>query len=808
VDEHTLRVLEFDKVIDRLANHTSFPAGRELALALTPVTGRSEVVRRQRITAEARRLREKQSRLGLGGVRDVRAPVDKSARGGVLQPQELLDVASTLAAAGTLRSAITRLGDEAPLLAALAREFEPLPELVAEVERSIDQRAEITDAASPALAALRRNARIAHDRLQTRLQEILHSTHHREAIQEPIVTLRDGRYVIPVKADQRGALRGIVHDVSSSGATVFVEPLSVVDLGNEWRELQLEEEREVQRVLRELSALVGENAEAIAETVAGLAELDLALAKAHLAEELDAWELPASDAEQRWIGEAGGELHLLNARHPLLHGDVVPITVTAGDSYSALLITGPNTGGKTVALKTAGLLSLMALAGLPVPADAASKVPMFSSIFVDIGDEQSIEQSLSTFSSHMRNIIHILSSAQRDSLVLLDELAAGTDPVEGSALARAILSRLLEIGCLVIATTHHGELKAFAHSTPGITNASVEFDMETLRPTYHLTIGLPGGSNALTIAERLGLPREIITAARGFVAPDVAQVESMLSDIRRERDEAVAAREAQVRATGEAEEARSLAEQKLAEVEERLDELVERTSTELERDAEAVRELLVQAESAIERGRARRAAERLQKALERRKQIEARRPPSRPRPQRAPMAAGPRPEEIEPGDLVWIAGYDRYGEALSAPDERGEVEVHLGPLRGRVRLEQVERVQRPKHGEGQGSLRQGSGQAGVKGQEAAAAQPLVETPPPELEVRGQTVDEALPTIDQYLDRAYLARLPWVRIIHGRGTGTLRRQVRDLLAKHPLVHSYESGKLEEGGEGVTVVHLTE
>jgi DNA mismatch repair protein MutS2 len=799
VDEHTLRVLEFDKVIERLARHTDFPVGRELALALKPSTQRDEVVRRQRITAEARRLREIQPRVGLGGVRDVRGPVDKAARGAVLQPQELLDIASTLSAAGGLRSAIGRVADEVPLLAALAREFEPMPELVAEIDRSIDQRAEVTDAASPALAALRRNVRVSHDRLQTRLQEILRSPQYREAIQEPIVTLRDGRYVIPIKADQRGQVRGIVHDVSSSGATVFMEPLSIVELGNEWRELQLEEEREVQRVLRELSGMAGESAEAIADTVAGLAELDLALAKAHLAEELDAWELPIAGAEQRWLVEAGGELHLLNARHPLLHGEVVPITVTAGGAYSALLITGPNTGGKTVALKTAGLLSLMALAGLPVPADAGSTVPVFASVYVDVGDEQSIEQSLSTFSSHMRNIIAILRSARRESLVLLDELAAGTDPVEGSALARAILSRLLEIGCLVVATTHHGELKAFAHTTPGITNASVEFDLETLRPTYHLTIGLPGGSNALTIAERLGLPREIIAAARGFVAPDAAQVESLLSDIRRERDEAVVAREAQERATGEAEEARSLAEDRLAEVETRLDEMVEHTTAELERDAKAVRDLLVQAESDIERGRARRAAERLAKALERRKQIEEKRPPSRPKPpKRAPEHAGPRPEEIEAGDLVWIAGYDRYGEALSAPDERGEVEIHLGPLRGRVRLEQVERVQRPKHGE----------QPSTQPTGIAGTQPPVETPPPELEVRGQTVDEALPTIDQYLDRAYLARLPWVRIIHGRGTGTLRRQVRDLLAKHPLVQSYETGKPAEGGEGVTVVHLAE
>jgi DNA mismatch repair protein MutS2 len=445
----------------------------------------------------------------------------------------------------------------------------------------------------------------------------------------------------------------------------------------------------------------------------------------------------------------------------------------------------------------------MALAGLPVPADAASTVPVFASVYADIGDEQSIEQSLSTFSSHMTQIIHILREARRDSLVLLDELAAGTDPVEGSALARAILSRLLEIGCVVIATTHHGELKAFAHTTPGITNASVDFDLETLRPTYHLTIGLPGGSNALTIAERLGLPAAIVASARGFVAPDQAQVESLLSDIRRERDEAVAARAAQEQATSEAEQARAEAEARLVEVEERLDRLVERTTADLERDAEAVRQLLLQAESAIERGRVRRAAERLQKALERRQQVETKRPPRPPKPKRAAHAGGPAPEEIEAGDLVWIRGYDRYGEALGAPDERGEVELHLGPLRGRVRLEQVERVQRPKHAEGHGPGAKGHAPEGELRAVLAPASVA-----PELEIRGQTVDEALPGIDQYLDRAYRASLPWVRIVHGKGTGMLRRQVRDLLSKHPLVRSYEAGKPQEGGDGVTVVHLVE
>jgi DNA mismatch repair protein MutS2 len=807
MDEHTLRVLEFDKVLARLARNTSFSAGRELALALEPASEREEVVRRQRLTAEARRLRDLQPRVGLGGVHDVRPQADKAARGGALLPSELLDIASTLASAGELRSSIVRFRDEMPLLASLSHETEPLPELVAEINRCIDQHGEVTDAASPVLGAIRRNVRISHDRLNDRLQEFLHSSRYRDAIQEPLVTLRDGRYVIPVKADQRGKVRGIVHDVSASGATVFLEPLSVVELGNTWRELQLEEEREVDRVLRELAGLVGESADGIIDTVAALADLDLALAKAGLAEDLGSPELPHEGEAQPWIVEATGQLHLINARHPLLTGEVVPVSMTVGGGCTALLITGPNTGGKTVALKTAGLLTLMVQAGLPVPADAASTVPVFASIRADIGDEQSIEQSLSTFSSHMTQIIDVVGSARRETLVLLDELAAGTDPVEGSALARAILGRLLEIGCLVIATTHHGELKAFAHTTDGITNASVDFDPETLRPTYHLSIGLPGRSNAITIAERLGLPLDLIQAARAAVDPDQAQVETLLTDIRRERDEAAAERLAQERVRieteetrAQAEETRAQAEQRLAEVEERLDQMVERTTAELEHDAAAVRHLLTQAEEAAERGRAKRAAERLAKALERKKQSEEKRPPKRPKPKKkkAPPSGGPAPEEIQVGDLVWIQGYDRYGEALSPPDDRGEVEVHLGTLRGRVRLDQVERVQRPKHK---------SEPAPVANAQSAAIPPS-EAPPLELEMRGQTVDEAIPTVDQYLDRAYRARLPWVRIIHGKGTGTLRSQVRDLLAKHPLVRTYEAGKREEGGEGVTVVHLAE
>ncbi|MEX0785776.1 MAG: endonuclease MutS2, partial [Dehalococcoidia bacterium] len=368
MDEHTLRVLEFDKVIARLAENTSFSAGRELALALQPSTDRDEVVRRQRITSEARRLRDIQPRVGLGGAHEVRPQADKAARGGVLLTAELLDVAATLESAGNLRGTIRRVADELPMLAGIADGIEPLPELVAEINRSIDQRGEVTDAASPALASLRRNVRVSHDRLNDRLQSLLNSPQYRDAIQEPIITQRDGRYVIPVKAEQRGQLRGIVHDVSSSGATVFLEPLALVELGNTWRELQLEEEREVERVLRELSGLAGASADGIIDSVAALAELDLALAKARLGDDMQSPELPHEGAEQAWIVEPGGQLHLLNARHPGLllrktstpaleqpsepRAEVVPITVTVGGEYTALLVTGPNTGGKTVALKT------------------------------------------------------------------------------------------------------------------------------------------------------------------------------------------------------------------------------------------------------------------------------------------------------------------------------------------------------------------------------------------------------------------------------------------------------------------------
>ena len=797
MDAHALRTLEFDKILAKLARSTSFSAGSELALALEPSTDYGEVVRRQRETAEARRLIQMKPRTGLGGAHDVRPLAEKAERGGLLDPDNLLGIASTLECARELKTSITRLGEELPLLAAVADGIEPLVRLVENINRCINQRAEVTDQASPALGALRRQIRSLHDRLYQRLQEILGASFSKGIAQEAIITLRDGRYVIPIKADMRGQLKGIVHDVSGSGATVWLEPLAIVELGNKWREAQLEEEREVERVLKTLSGEAGAAAEAIGWDVEALARIDLALAKARFGDEIGAPELPYAGAEQGWIVEAPAQLHLLLARHPLLRAPVIPTTVTVGGNYRVLLITGPNTGGKTVALKTAGLLSLMAQSGLPVPADAGSRVPVFASIFADIGDEQSIEQSLSTFSSHMTNIISIVSEAGPKSLVLLDELAAGTDPTEGSALARALLAKLLDAGALTVATTHHGELKAFAHSTDGVMNSSVEFNLETLSPTYHLTIGLPGRSNALEIAQRLGMPREIIEQARGSIAPEQLQVEELLSDIRREREQAASARRSEEIARREAEEIRGRLEEKLDGVEDERARLLDKARTDIERDVERSRKLLAEAEQQIEQQKLAAAAEKLRQAADAAAKVAAK--ASQPRPERrrpeparaAQAPVGPPPASIRSGDMVWLRGMDQWGEALAEPDG-GEVEVRFGPLRSRIKLAQVERVQRPAPSKAHGAVT------------ANIAPPRAV--PPEIELRGQTVDEALPTVDQYIDDAFRAGLPWARIIHGKGTGTLRRQVRDLLAKHPLVKSYEEAKREEGGEGVTIAHL--
>ncbi len=783
--EHSLSVLEFDKVLARLAGLTSFSAGRELALTLQPVQDRARAAELHATLAEARRLREVKPNLGFAGAHDVRPYAEKAALAGVLQPGELLEIASLLTCARNWSQTLERLSPGYGLLRRIAARLDPLQHLNDQIGRSVTPHAEVADGASPALPAIRREIHAAHDRLVTRVNQILNSAAGRLAAQEPIITERGGRYVIPVKADMRGHLRGIVHDVSQSGATLFIEPLAIVDLGNQWRELQLQEEREVERVLRELSATVGLVAGQIAADVEGLAEFDVLWAKARLGDAIGAPDLPAEGLEQRWIVEAG-QLRLINARHPLLTGDVVPNTIAVGDADRVLLITGPNTGGKTVALKTAGLLTLMALSGIPVPAEFGSQVPVYDAVFADIGDEQSIEQSLSTFSSHMRNIIQVIRLATRRTLVLLDELGAGTDPEEGAALAKAVVAALLERGTTVIATTHHGELKVFAHETAGVQNASVEFDEQTLAPTYRLSIGIPGRSNAIAIARRLGMPEEVLRAAERAIPREKTEVDTLLREVQRTREQLDEERRAETVARGEAEEIRTRLHQRLAEVEAEREQVVRDTVFEMERELAAMREQLRAAarvlktappppaveQAKMELGVAAEAPRRLRKKLAGRRHT------------------GIDPAQVQPGDSVWIRGVVAPGEALAVPDERGEMEVTLGSLRTRVRLEQVERVQRPPSRRPAGPIT------------------LPETPlgSSEIEIRAQRVDEVLPRLERFLDEAFRTGLHSVRIIHGKGTGTLRRVVRELLAEHPLVTSYETAERGEGGEGVTVAHL--
>lgn len=782
MDDHTLAVLEFPAVLARLAALTSFSVGRETALALRPVVDHALVVRRQRQTAEAIHLRRLGTEAAMGGARDVRATAGGAARGQVLTAGDLLDVASLCRAAGQASRSLARVAEDAPLLASLAAGFGDLGPLRDLIEGAIDDSGAVRDSASPDLAQIRRELHEAHARLQQRLQAMLSSSSVANALQEPIIVMRDGRYVLPVKADFRGAVRGVVHDTSSSGQTVYVEPLAVVDLANRWRELQVQERHEVDRILREISSVVGDTAEDLADAVRRLGDIDMAQAKARLAEELRATDL-AQRPRASWIVDAPAVLRLVNARHPLLTGHVVPVSLHVGGETSALLITGPNTGGKTVALKTAGLLCLMALAGLPVPAEAGTQIPVYESIFADIGDEQSIEQSLSTFSGHITAVIGIIERASARSLVLLDEVGAGTDPTEGAALGVAIVERLVEAGATLIATTHHSELKLYAHQTPGVQNASVEFDMETLRPTYRLTIGLPGQSNALAIAANLGMPADVIDRARAGLSSEERDLESLLGDLRTQLTEAETRAEAAARAATEAEAIRD-------ELERHRNELAA-DEARIRQDARArIHRELRTVERALEKSRREVEAARLEQArvdLARARASLDELPPER-EPERILTFD---PAAIGPGTRIWLRGMDTAGEALDEPDDDGEVEVQLGALRTRVRIEQVARIDAPQR-------------VWVDRTRVAVAQAADSGD--EVDLRGRTIDEALPMVDEFLDHAARAGRGRVRIIHGKGTGTLRRAVREFMDRHPLVSGYETAASPEGGEGVTIALL--
>jgi DNA mismatch repair protein MutS2 len=780
VDARSIQLLEFPLVRERLAAAAAFPPSRRLAEALQPSPDAVVVARALDETDQARALLAERPGVGVGAAHDIGPAVERAARGGRLDASQFLELAETLDAAARLQTSIA--DDRRPLLRALTREIHPLPAIRSTLARSFDPAGELLDTASPRLGGLRTAVRVAYDRLRRRLDSLVGSELG-GALQEPIVTLRNGRYVVPVKAEARARVKGIVHDASGSGQTLFIEPLVAVELGNAWREALVAEQEEIERILDELSAFVAANADALRETLDALARFDFWAARAQLAAEMDAIRAETTDRP---------EITLLGARHPGLTGRVVPIDVRLGDGYTALVVTGPNTGGKTVTLRTIGLLALMHQAGLHVPADPGSRLPVLVDVFADIGDEQSIAQSLSTFSGHLRSITRIVEAAGPRTLVLLDELGAGTDPTEGSALAQALLDHFIRAGALVAATTHYAELKAYAHTTEGARNASVEFDLETLSPTYHLTIGLPGGSQAFAIAERLGLDGAIVADARSRLSENQRAFEETLARIRLSESEASdaldRARDAELRAAQalrEADEERRRARRER-------DELVKSARGEAERLVADLRDDVRETRRSLERETV--TAPVLDAAIARADEALGRLPESPAEPAPPPRI----PHEWRLGERARSrsGGWEGRIAALERGGRRATLEA--GGMRVTVGVEDLEEADPVAAGRGGGREEPSSA--------AAISLDRARSVASSLDLRGARVDEALAALGRYLDDASLAGLEKVLIIHGLGTGALRDAVRAEAAGHPLVKAVRPGERGEGGDGASIISL--
>jgi DNA mismatch repair protein MutS2 len=776
----SVQKLELPAILDRLASLCQFSLGSERARELGPSGEPGQVAYLLDVTSEALELLGDQPDLTVGGARDIRSHIERASKGSRLQPTDLLLVADTLHAVHTFRRTLQRIqaGDERfPRLFEFAEGLANLTALETTLNRTVSARGDILDTASEELGRFRREARVAQGRLTERLNSMINGGKYSSAVQDAIVTMREGRYVIPIRADARTQVAGIVHDVSASGQTLFVEPLEIVDLNNTWRESKVREAREIERILDVVTGEIGASAPLLLSSIEALAAFDVAFAKAKLAMQMAAVRPEIASDHDRSI-------RLIRARHPLLDPKtVVPIDIEVGGSFRLLVITGPNTGGKTVALKTAGLLSLMAQTGLFIPADQGSQLPVFEAVFVDIGDEQSIQQSLSTFSSHMTNVIAVLQSVGRQDLVLLDEVGAGTDPQEGSALARALLDEFLKTGALVIATTHYTEVKAYASTTAGVENGSVEFDLKTLSPTYRLSIGMPGQSNALAIAKRLGLPQPIVESARQLLDPDAVRTEHYLSEIRARRSDAERTLGRARDVEREAKQLRRLAREELRAAEEQRRTAREDALAEAEVELAEIRDL----SRRLERERYQAAAER-EEVDARRRSIESAQQTVREfrREYVAPVRL-PESSEIKPGDRVQVVAFDEEGEVVAI--DGGTADVQMGAIKIRQPLDGLRRI--------------GRAQTSVTSERRVVKPAAGPTVPIEIDLRGYRAHEIEGELEPYLEQAYRSGAPFVRIIHGKGTGALRQVVRDLLARFPAVARFETAGPSEGGDGATV-----
>lgn len=790
--------LELDKVLAKLADQANCDDSKRMALSLTPSDDFSTVQLLMKKTSDAYMLSARYTSPSLHKLKNCEMALRKAEKGSNLSLRELMDVSSVLHNIRSVKDWRKRCEGESTSLDPLFEVLTPNRELENTIDNAVLSEEELADSASAELASLRRKINQAKLRVRERLDQLIKSPTQSKYLQEALVTQRDGRFVVPVKSEYRSEIKGLVHDTSSSGATLFIEPMAVVEANNEIRVLQAKEKQEVDRIIMELSVKVGEFAESIIYSYRSLVEIDLYFAKASLAYKMKA---TVPNILQT------GEIDLKRARHPLIDPEkVVPIDVNLGKDFNTLVITGPNTGGKTVTLKTMGLLTLMAMCGLMLPVAENSSISVYKKVLVDIGDEQSIEQSLSTFSAHMTNIVSIIEEADSDSLVLIDELGSGTDPVEGAALAISIMERLAMYGAKVGATTHYAEIKEYALQTPGVCNASCEFDVETLKPTYRLLIGIPGKSNAFAISQRLGLPEEIIEAAKRNISAEKTRFEDVLSQLDQTRQELEKEKEEVDRLRAEQLESKRNLEQFKQKTYKQMDRELQNAQEKANRIVSSVKaesEKLLQELDDIRRQKESEEFSRLVQGAKSsyRSNINRLEDTANPVIGRVKEEYTP-PRPFKKGDLVLITQLNEEGVLLSDPDNAGNVQVQAGIIKTKVpvsdlrlvdkkRRRQLNRMEKKSNGDGVTRT------LTDKSQRSASS---------EIDLRGQTIEEGIMMVDQYIDSCLLMGIKTITIIHGKGTGALRNAIQQHLKNHKAVRSFRLGVYGEGENGVTIAEL--
>ena len=788
MNQKALHTLEYDKIIEKLAEYAASPLAKEMCRNLVPSSDFDEVVQSQSETSDAvTRIRQKGS-VSFGGIRDIRDSLKRLDIGSSLSITELLAISSLLTASARIKAYGRHEDSEFPddSLEEMFRSLEPLTPVNNEIKRCILSEDEVSDDASPGLRHVRRSMKSIQDKIHSQMNAILNSS--RSYLQEAVITMRDGRYCLPVKAEHKSQVAGMVHDQSSTGSTLFIEPMAIIRLNNDLRTLEIQEQKEIEAVLADLSNQLAPYLEELKINQDILVKLDFIFAKASLSRHFNC-SAPVFNRQRR--------IRIKDGRHPLLDPQkVVPINIHLGQDFDLLIVTGPNTGGKTVSLKTVGLFTLMGQAGLHIPAFDGSELAVFEDVFADIGDEQSIEQSLSTFSSHMTNIVKILEQADSNSLCLFDELGAGTDPTEGAALAISILSFLHNMKCRTMATTHYSELKVFALTTPGVENACCEFNVETLRPTYRLLIGIPGKSNAFAISRKLGLPDYIIEDAKNHLEEQDETFEDLLAHLEENRVTIERERAEIETYKAEIEDLR----QKLKAKTERLD---ERKETLLQNAREEAQKILREAKETADQTI--RNINKLGDSAGLTKQLEAERTRLREQLQgvEKSMSLGAKdkkpkkavsPKSLKIGDGVKVLTMNLNGTVSTLPNAKGDLYVQMGILRSLVNIKDIELLNEPVV-TGPAISKTGSGK--IKMSKSS-------TISPEINLIGMTVDEALPVLDKYLDDAYLSHLNTVRVVHGRGTGALKAGVHKHLKKLKYVKEFRLGEFGEGDTGVTIV----